>query len=396
MPLATPDVRRHNLGLVLRRVLETGAIARSDIAGQTGLSRGAVTSLVAELLDAGLVREADVVPAAGLGRPRVHLEPAGDGLCTVTALLDADKATAVVSSLDGATLARVERRHGRPMGDPDPVVRVLADVLDEAASAHPARRIADLTVVVWAPVGGTPARVLADTDLEWGEVDVVGLLRARSAAVERFESTGGEVMLVPDTQVAALAEHASTGRPATLLYLKSDSGIGGAIVFGEASPRVIGAALGHLPVIPGGELCLCGQHGCLVTVAGPDVVFAAAGLSAVVAESGLSAAAAEFVTRVRSGDARATRAWRAAAAEIARVLQIVALSVDPDIIVLGGYLAALAGEVDSEFLSIQPRIAHATDLVPARVVGSALGTDAALLGARQGARERLLADPLAL
>jgi predicted NBD/HSP70 family sugar kinase len=396
MPLATPDVRRHNLGLVLRQVLETGAIARSDIAGRTGLSRGAVTSLVADLLDAGLVREADVVPAEGLGRPRVHLEPAGDDVCTLTALLDADKATAVAAALDGTTLTRVERRHGRPMGDPDAVVRVLADVLDEVGATLTGRRIVDLSVVVWAPVGGAPPRVLADTDLEWGEVDLLALLRARSAVVAASEASGGELRLLPDSQVAALAEHASAGRPATLLYLKSDSGIGGAIVFDEGSPRVVGAALGHLPVVPGGALCLCGQHGCLVTVAGPDQLFAAAGLDAFAAEAGLAAASDEFVRRIRAGVPAATTAWRTGAVEIARTLQIVALSVDPDVIVVGGYLASLAGEVDAAFRAIQPHIAHAAELTPAPVIGSALGADAALLGAQHGARERLLADPLAI
>ncbi|KQP68504.1 hypothetical protein ASF40_17745 [Microbacterium sp. Leaf288] len=396
MPLATPDVRRHNLGLVLRQVLETGAIARSDIAGRTGLSRGAVTSLVADLLDAGLVREADVVPAEGLGRPRVHLEPAGEDVCTLTALLDADKATAVFAALDGTTLARVDERHGRPMGDPDAVVGVLADVVDEAAATLTGRRIVDLTAVVWAPVGGAPPRVLADTDLEWGEVDLLALLRARSTVVSAFEASGGEVRLVPDSQVAALAEHASAGRPATLLYIKSDSGIGGAIVFDEDSPRVVGAALGHLPVVPGGQLCLCGQHGCLVTVAGPDHLLAAAGLAGLADQAGLAAASEEFVRRIRAGESAATGAWRAGVAEIARSLQIVALSVDPDVIVVGGYLASLADEVDAAFRAIQPRIAHAAELTPAPVIGSALGADAALRGAQHGARERLLADPLAI
>jgi predicted NBD/HSP70 family sugar kinase len=282
------------------------------------------------------------------------------------------------------------------MGDPDAVVGVLADVLDEAAAAAAHRRVADLTVTVWAPVGGAPPRVLADTDLDWGEVDVVGLLRAQSSAVADFEHSGGDVVLVPDTQVAALAEHEAAGSPATLLYLKSDSGIGGAIVFDDGSPRVVGAALGHLPVVPGGELCLCGQRGCLVTVAGPDVLLAAAGLSSMADASGLSAATAEFAARVHAGEPRATEAWRAGAAEIARVLQIMALSVDPDVIILGGYLAALAGDVDAVFRTIQPRIAHAAELTPARVLGSPLGADAALRGALQGARERLLADPLAI
>ena len=67
----------------------------------------------------------------------------------------------------------------------------------------------------------------------------------------------------------------------TLLYLKADSGIGGAIVLTDedARARVIGAALGHLPVVPDGTRCACGQRGCLVTVAGPDVLLARSDLA---------------------------------------------------------------------------------------------------------------------
>ncbi|MFB7894549.1 ROK family protein [Microbacterium sp. NPDC056044] len=401
MPLATPDVRRHNLGLVLGRVLEGAGEARADIAGATGLSRGAVTSLVAELIDAGLVEESDVVAPAGMGRPRTTLTLAAAAPCVLIALLDADHATAVAGTLAGEELARTSRSHGRPMGDPAAIVGVLADALDDVAGrmAAAGRRIADVCVVVWAPVGGTPVRVLADTDLAWGEVDLLGLLRARSTALAAFERAGGEPRLVSDAEVAALAEHAAVGG-ATLLYLKADSGIGGAVVLAagdDSGARVLlPAALGHLPVVPDGVRCACGQCGCLVTVAGPDVLLARSGLGALAADEGLTVALEAFVTQVRTGDEPAASVWRGAAREIARTLQIVALTVAPDVIVLGGFVAALAADVDEMFRAIQPRIAHAPVLPVAPVLGSTLGADAALWGAQRDARLRLLADPLAI
>jgi len=399
MPLATPDVRRHNLGLVLGRVLEGAGEARADIAGATGLSRGAVTSLVAELIAAGLVEESDVVAAVGMGRPRTMLALAAAAPCVLIAMLDADHATAVAATLSGDELARVSLRHGRPMGDPDAIVGVLAEALDEVVDgiAVTGRRIADVCVVVWAPVGGTPVRVLADTDLEWGEVDLLALLRGRSAALAAFEGAGGAARLVSDSEVAALAEHAAVGGE-TLLYLKADSGIGGAIVLtdADAGARVLGAALGHLPVVPGGARCACGQHGCLVTVAGPDVLLSRSGLGSLAAAEGLTVALEAFVAQVQAGTEPAESVWQEAAAEIARTLQIVALTVAPDVIVLGGFVAALAVDVDAVFRSIQPHIAKAPVLPVAPVVGSALGADAALRGALRDARMRLLADPLAI
>jgi len=400
MPLATPDLRRHNLALVLGRVLEGAGEARADIAGATGLSRGAVTSLVADLIEAGLVEESDVVAPAGMGRPRTTLALSASAPCVVVALLDADRATAVAGTLSGEELARASLRHGRPMGDPAAIAGVLAEVVDDVAGrmASAGRRIADVCVVVWAPVGGTPARVLADTDLEWGEVDLLGLLRTRSTALAAFEGAGGSARLVSDSEVAALAEHAAVD-DATLLYLKADSGIGGAVVLpagDDRGARVLGAALGHLPVVPDGERCACGQRGCLVTVAGPDALLSHSGLGELAADEGLTVAVDAFVAQVRAGTEPAASVWRGAAREIARTLQIVALTVAPDVIVLGGFVAALADDVDEVFREIQPHIAHAPVLPVALVRGSALGTDAALRGAQRDARSRLLADPLAI
>jgi len=385
---------------VLGRVLDGAGDARADIADATGLSRGSVTSLVAELIEAGLVEESDVIAPAGMGRPRTTLALAASAPCLLIAMLDADHATAVAATLSGDELARVSLRHGRPMGDPDAIAGTLAEVVDDVAArvAATGRRIADVCVVVWAPVGGTPARVLADTDLEWGEVDLLGLLRARSAAFAAFEGAGGAVRLVSDSEVAALAEHAAA-EGETLLYLKSDSGIGGAVVLPsdvDAGARVLGAALGHLPVVPDGIRCACGQHGCLVTVAGPDVLLARSGLGPLAAAEGLTVALEAFVAQVQSGSEPAASVWHEAVREIARTLQIVALTVAPDVIVLGGFAAALAPDVDAAFRSMQPHIAHMPVLPVAPVVGSTLGSDAALRGAQRDARMRLLADPLAI
>jgi predicted NBD/HSP70 family sugar kinase len=249
---------------------------------------------------------------------------------------------------------------------------------------------------VWAPVAGTPPVVLADTDLQWGEVDLIALTRARSDALRTYEAAGGVVELVADAQVAAVAEHAEAGHPETMLYLKADSGIGGAIVLGAREPRVIGGALGHQPIIPGGALCECGQHGCLVTVAGPDVLLAAAGLTDLATTAGPDAALAEFTARVHRGDPAAVAAWTPACAEVARAVQISLVAFWPEAVVLGGFYAALAADVAEALRGIQPHIASAAALPAARIVGSVLGADAALLGAQRGARARVLADPLHL
>lgn len=384
--MTSEDVRRHNLGLVMAELAQ-GPASRSELARRTGLVRGSLTSLSAELIDAGLVRESDVVPAAGRGRPSTLLEIAADDVATVTAMLDAEHAVVAVSSLAGDDIARVGRRHGRPLGDPGAVMDVLADVIDEALRAAGAagRTSIDLTVVVWASVGGHPPVVLSNTDLDWGLTNVIAMIGERLPRLQ-----GAPISLLGDTAVSALEEHAAAGSPADFLYLKADSAIGGALIAGGRSS--IGgdraaAALGHLPVVPNGVRCACGQHGCLETVAGPDAVIAAAGLTPLSLDEGQDVALETFVDRVLEGEARARAAWVAARSHIARTLQILQYTSGPTEVVLGGYLAPLAADVAAELAEIQPTIAGPA--VPV-VRGSVLGADAALRGAERAARARVI------
>ncbi|WP_243065206.1 ROK family transcriptional regulator [Humibacter sp. RRB41] len=400
--LVSSDVRRHNLSAILDALAVRGPLSRSEIAEHTGLTRGAVTLLAGTLVDLGLVQEpaqsvgdaAPVPTGVRRGRPRTRLQLAGDRLALLVLQLDADSATAVISTLAGDELTRVARHHGRPMGDPDRIIDVLADVLREAmdATTRLGRAVVDLTVIAFAPVGGDPTIVLADTDLEWGEVDLLGELSARVPSMP-------QARLVSDTVAAAAAELALRPGVGDLVYLKSNSGIGGALVAGGqllAGAHGLAGALGHVVVDFGGALCECGQHGCLVTVAGPDVVLHRAGLDDVVRDSGLATALAEFVARVEASDPLACAVWADAAEWIVRTLRIFALALDAEAIVLGGYWAApaLAERIRLMIGDEWPTLGGGKPRLT--VERSTLGDDAAIIGAIAAARDRLFADPAAL
>ncbi|KQM82200.1 ROK family transcriptional regulator [Agromyces sp. Leaf222] len=395
--LVSGDVRRHNLTLVLAHLVRSGPSARSEIAAATGLTRGAVTALAAALSEAGVVREADPTQT-GRGRPITRLELAADRVAVLVAQVDADAATALLTNLAGEELHRVERRHGRPMGDPESVLDVLAEVTRDALeTAHRlGRRVVELPVVVFAPVGGEPPVVLADTDLGWGVVDLLGGLRSRVPGLPEIAT------LASDGWLAAQAERALLDGIDDLVYLKSNSGIGGAIISGGRTiegAHGVGASLGHLALIPDGAPCECGQSGCLVTIAGPDALLERAGLTGLVGERGLAGALDELSRRIGAGEPDATAAWGDALPWIARALQVVSLAADPSAIVIGGFWAAHTASIERAFRANRPAVAEAfgrpASEVPTVTAGR-LGADAALLGAAWSARDRLLADPARL
>lgn len=391
------DVRRHNLSLLARHLVAHGPQSRSQIAAATGLTKGSITALTAALIDAGVLgEEPDGAPSrAGAGRRRTLLHVAAADVAILVLQLDADTATALLASVGGDELLRIELHHGRPMGQPSPIIDTLADTLRQALdeAARIGRRVLDSSVVVFAPVSGTPGIVLADTDLEWGTVDLLGELRAREP---RFAANA---RLFSDAALAAQAERALLPGVDDVLYLKSNSGIGGAAIAGGrlvVGARSMAGAFGHLAVIPDGPPCLCGQRGCLATVAGPDVVLQAAGLEELLRSEGLTLALAEFVRRLRAGETRAVAAWEPASAWLAHALSILTLTFDPAVIVLGGYWAELTDTVEPHYLRLVPAVALAAGLAMPPILGGRLGADAALCGAAWSARERLLSDPLQL
>ncbi|MGA7206024.1 MAG: ROK family protein [Specibacter sp.] len=391
--LVSGDVRRRNLSIVARFLVDHGASSRSQIADGTGLTRGSVTALTALLLEAGILHEAAPQDARGKGRPLTLLNLAADHVAILALQLDADQVTGFLTTLTGEPLLRIAEHHGRPMGAPEPILDQLASVLGRTLDACESlgRRLAAMTIVVFAPVGGEPPVVIADTDLGWGTVDVLAGLRQREPRTPSF------AQLLPDSTLAAQAELGLLEDGRDMIYLKSNSGIGGAIIIDGAvveGSRKLAGALGHLPLVPHGEPCGCGQRGCLVTVAGPDTVLRAAGLGELLESRGLTDALAELTERIFAGEPRAVAAWREATCWIGKSLQILAMAVDPQVIVLGGYWAPLAESIGETFAQNRPLVVTEVPWADVAVVAGRLGEDAALFGAIWSSRDGLLLDPL--
>lgn len=336
-------VRSHNLALVLDDVREHGPTSRAEIAARTGLARASLTTIVPELVGVGLLRDTDASSVRGRGRPAAPLEFDGSHLAVIVAEITVSDV--IVESVDlGERPLRIDRAsHGRPVGDPTPVVEVAStlirrhiEALDTTATAF------CLAVIVTpAPLAGDPAVVVASSDLGWGSVDLLGLLTAS------IPSLAGKAMLVNDANMAGGAEARALARELgeplnDVLYLKSFTGIGGAAITGGqlvTGHRGIGFEPGHILVKPGGRPCVCGRRGCFVAEAGPDTVLEAAGLRGLADSAGMSVAVDELIDRVRAREPQALAAVSALGDNLEDFIINIALSFDPRRVILGGYWA---------------------------------------------------------
>src|SRR4030088_83114 len=73
--LAQEEIRRHNLGTLLRHVHLGGPASRAVLADRMGLNRSTIMALTAELTAAGLVREELPKETGKAGRPSLVVRP---------------------------------------------------------------------------------------------------------------------------------------------------------------------------------------------------------------------------------------------------------------------------------------------------------------------------------
>jgi predicted NBD/HSP70 family sugar kinase len=416
------DAQRAHSILVLEHLVDHGPATRSELATATGLGRGAIAGLTARLIDAGVLRAAENDPT-GDGRATPLSLAAADRVL-VTTMFGADEAVATIASLSGDELARfaetitiaadaatattpasVSVSVSAPASASvsaldalDALGAVLARALAQAdRSGHP---IADVTVLVDGVVAGAPSVVITDARLGAEPIDVLGELRARVPALGTIEpSLLLPLTLEPAAVAAAAAERSELPGIADILYLTGDTGVAAAIVAGGVplqGAHGLAATFGHLPVVQEGVRCECGQRGCLVTVASPEHVLERAGLSDLAVSHGRRAALEELIARIEAAEDRARWSWLDAALWVGRALQLVVPTVDPAIIVVGGYWGRLVADIDTAYRANRPTLGGGALVTVPAITAARLGTDAALIGARRQARERLVADPLLL
>lgn len=270
----------------------------------------------------------------------------------------------------GGTGIKAARLDGDVVEDHVSVATPSVDVAD-AVAAVATKLMHDGVTAVGVVVPGVVrgGTVLYSTNVPWQDVPLRDLLHA---------ALGVPVTVGNDVNGAALAE-ADTG---DLFYLALGTGIGGAVVANGKlllGARGLAGEIGHAPIWPDGELCGCGQRGCL------EVYASAAGVMRRYAHAAGETveSAAEVVARL-GVDPAADAVWDGAVSALGLALATATLVLDPPRIVLGGGLVR-AG--DALLDPVRTELARRLTWRPAPpVVPAQHGADAGMRGAAVLAR----------
>lgn len=375
-----PDsVRRHNLSAVLELVHHSAGLSRSRLTLDTGLNRSTVAALVAELVGLGLVVETDPVLRHQVGRPSPLVLP-DKATVAVAVNPEVDAITVAVVGLGGRVLERVRRPVDEVPGV-EQAAAVIAAVVSELAARHP--QPVGIGVAVPGLVRASDGLVRLAPHLGW--VDEPLALRVS-------EATGLPVTAANDAGLGAKAEHLfGAGRSvADFVYLNGGaSGIGGGIIANGRPLRGAGGyagEFGHTLATDRHERDPSGAPGSLELELRRSSLLLALGIETADADGFEAALVASESADVA---AEVERQLGFLGAMLRNAIDIL----NPQLIVLGGFLASLDAAAPGRLDRLVRGQALSASFDDVRITRAALGSDILLIGAAELAFSRLLADP---
>ncbi len=242
-----------------------GGISRVEIARRLGLTRAAVTTIVNDLLETGIIREAEHIISPA-GRPPVVLEINPSMGYVIGIDFGATHINLLLANMSAHILEEIEADFDIQAGPKAGIAE--ADRLVRELLAKAGLSISDIVAIgmgVPGPIAAEAGMVVAPPIMPgWDNFPIRKNLEAL---------WGVPVSINNDAELGVLGEWAAgAGRgERNLAYIKVGTGIGaGLLLDGKIYRGVTGAAgeIGHLTIDENGPLCTCGNHGCLEAFAG--------------------------------------------------------------------------------------------------------------------------------
>ena len=249
--------RPFNRRIVLESIRLRGPTTRGEIAQRVGLTVQTVSTIVRELEELGYILSVREKPK-GRGIPPSALTINPDGGHALGIHLTPLGIEAALVNLRGDV---VESRHrDAPNAMPDEAFHLIGEMVAELRTKRRSGRLLGAGIALPGPFDVDSMSVVGPTTMSgWKNVDI----RQRLADV-----TGLPAFMENDMAAAALGEqlYGLGQRFSDYYYLYFSVGLGGVMVHDGAVIRGAwgnAGEIGHIPAVPDGEICPCGNRGCL-------------------------------------------------------------------------------------------------------------------------------------
>lgn len=338
------DVAHHNRQLILKVILRSSGISRSEISRKTGLAKSTVTSITDRLVSRNFLSTLNFVKDGKKGRPLELLSLNTEKSLVAVAIYSPNASKAFLLKPTGEVLDSRRlplKKNSSAHNYIDGQIRMIKALGNSRWDA-----IRAISLVEPGFIDTEQGVIKLCTHKGWRDVQMV----------KPFLQFGKPVFLQNGSRIRAEAENWNGAAQDVddFLYFHLGYGIGGAIVLdGEVleGPRHGAGEFGHVIVEPGGSRCICGGNGCLETIASIRSILNKC------EDSGLTSFADVWEAR-RRGIGSVTKVMDEAIKAIARVVVNKAVAIGPDTVVAGG---AMVEESDGEILDFLRSEVNATN-----------------------------------
>lgn len=217
-------------------------------------------------------------------------------------------------------------------------------------------------------------------NLQWSNLNVI-------ESMKQWLPPHYRVVVSNDANIAAYGENYTLDRPfKNAIFYTLGTGVGGGII---ANGQIVegrtgsGGEIGHMPIFETDETCGCGKKGCLEQVCGTKGIlnyarFLSKNINSTIDFSNLSVKA--VFDAAKNNDEIGLKALDRVAYYLAQSASILAVSLDPDIVIIGGGIAKV-GQIliDRITYYYQKNARFGTHDVP--FVLAKTGNDAGIIGA---------------
>jgi len=364
------QLKDHNKRLILKTIYERGEISRAEIARVTHLTRPTVSSIVAELMAEALVAEVGQTSSGG-GKPATLLSVVNNSRQLIGIDLADSEFRGCLINLRGEICQRITLPVAHHDGDE--ALTLVYDLIDRlsARANSPLLGIGIGSPGVMDAANGIVRRAV---NLNWRDLPLRALLS------ERYDLP---VYIANDSQAPALAEYTFGKKKniTNLLVIKIGLGVSAGIIINGQLFHGDGSGageIGHVRMVENGDLCRCGNRGCLETLVTSRALLARARQLFPAADP----ISFEAVVRaVATGDPALTDIVVGMGDPVGQVLAAMVATLNIHHIVIGGMMAQFGAQY---LASIRQSImTHAPSFLAkdTELTFSELGQDIVVLGA---------------
>lgn len=262
-------LRKENIARVVKAIKKHGLITKKETTIETGLSFAKVNSIVTMLNSIGLITETGKVESNG-GRPSALYQINPEYSYVLGCELSHKNVSTIVMDLKGKIIDKHSAEFDIDAGKDSLIAKILSSIQSQIDNlGFPKDKLIGIGIAVAGLVNpqnglSTPFPHLVD----WGDI-------ALKDIVEKEFGLYCHVENVANAAALAQLNYGIVNKADNILALNVGSGLGlGIILDGRLYRGTTGTAgeFGHITVDENGPLCMCGNVGCLETMASTSAV----------------------------------------------------------------------------------------------------------------------------